>query len=360
MKILLLGDFSSAQYNIKLALQELGYNVTLISHGDGFKNTPTDIKIYKRNKDDFKYIGAIKEIIAQYIISKKITGYDIVQTASHVFYHNRIDKYLFPKLFDLNNKTVLFHAACSFPYNKFVKSLKYSPCNTCKKNDLISNLCEHEKEDALEFEFTRYNKYNAIVSTHYEYFQAFEKTPLKNKNFYIPIPVNLSELNEPINYIPQKLNVYFGETRKGFKGSKIILNAIERIKKSEFSKNFNFIITSKLPYKEYIKILNEAHIIIDQVNSYSYGVNALVGLSKGKIVLSGAEPEALDFMGVSANECPIINIRPSEDDVYNKLVSLIDKKNQIPELSEKGISFVKKYHSPLSIAKQYESLYLSI
>lgn len=360
MNILLLGDFSSAQYNLKLALQDLGHQVTLISHGDGFKQTPSDIKIYKRNNSEIRYIGAIKEILSQYKISRSLKGFDIVQTASHIFFHNKIDKFLFPKIFEYNNKTVLFHAACSLPYNRFVKTLKYSPCHTCKKFDLKSYICEHEKKDALEFEFNRYEKYNAIVSAHYEYFKAFENTPFRNKNFFIPIPINTSEVNKPINFTPQKLNVYFGETRKGFKGSEVILQAIEKIKKSKYNKYFNFIITSKLPYKEYIQIINDTHIIIDQVNSYSYGVNALVGLSKGKIVLSGAEPEVLNFMGVELNQCPIINILPNVEDIYNKLISLLENKSRIPELSEKGINFVYNYHSPLKIAKEYEKLYYSL
>lgn len=360
MRILLLGDFSSSHYNLKLGLQELGHEVTLVSKGDGFKQTPSDIKLYTRTKDTNKYVGAIREMVDQYSLSRVLRGYDVVQTASHVFYHNRLDKYLFPKIFEYNEKTVLFHAACSVPLNKFFRKLEYSPCITCKKHDLVNNICEHEKPEALDLEYSRYSKYNAIVSSHYEYYKSMEDSPFKDKNVFIPIPVRTSELQVPISKVPDKINVYYGEIRRGFKGGDIIEQAIEKVKSSEYGKYFHFTISQHLPYNDYVRVMNEAHVLIDQVNSYSYGVNALVGLSKGKIVLSGAEPEALQFMGVHPDECPLLNIRPSVDDVYNKLVSIYEQRHSIVENSHRSIEFVKKHHDPIMIAGKYVDLYRCI
>ncbi len=107
-------------------------------------------------------------------------------------------------------------------------------------------------------------------------------------------------------------------------------------------------------------MINETHVLIDQVNSYSYGVNALIGMSKGKIVLSGAEKEAVEFMGSTVEECPIINIEPTAEDVFNKLISLLNDKKNLRERSEGGISFVQKYHSPEKISQQYETFYQSL
>jgi glycosyltransferase involved in cell wall biosynthesis len=360
MKILLLGDFSLAHYNLKIGLENIGHDVTLVSHGDGFKKTPSDIKLYTRKNNENKYLGAIKEIKNQYDLIKTLKNFDIVQTASHVFFHNRIDKYLFPKLFEQNKKIVLFHAACSEPYNKFAKTLDYSPCVTCKKYDLSNNKCEHEKSGATQFQYARYSKYNAIVSAHYEYYKAFENTIFKQKNHFIQIPLQTSELGEQILTPPEKINVYYGEIRKGFKGGHVIEEAIENVKQSKYGCHFNFNTSSRLPYNEYLKVMNETHVLIDQVNSYSYGVNALVGLSKGKIVLSGAEPEAIEFIGSNTNDCPIINIRPTANDIYNKLIFILENKSQLPLWSSLGIDFVKKYHSPLKIAKEYENLYFSL
>lgn len=360
MKILLFGDFSSAQYNLKLGLQELGHEVTLVSHRDGFKKTPTDIEFYHRPEHGNRYLGAAREMISQYRLSTKLKGFDIVQTASHIFYHNRIDPYLFPRIFDHNKKAVLFNAACSEPYNQFVKTLSYSPCATCKRLDLGEIGCENEKPDAHAFEYSRYERYDAIVSAHFEYYKAFDRTVFKTKNHFIPIPIRSSEVSQPILVVPDRLNVYYGETRKGFKGGEVIEQAIEKIRASDHARYFNFTTSRKIPYDEYIKVMAETHILIDQANSYSYGVNALVAMSKGKIVLSGAEPEAVDFMGVESSECPVVNIRPSVDDICDKLITLYENRSAIPVHSQQSIDFVKKHHDPRIIAQRYVDLYRSL
>jgi hypothetical protein len=83
-------------------------------------------------------------------------------------------------------------------------------------------------------------------------------------------------------------------------------------------------------------------------------------MSKGKIVLSGAEPEAVTFMGVRTDECPVINIRPLVDDVYNKLLAVYENRSAIPDISSQGIDFVARHHAPLPIATRYMELYKAL
>ena len=291
---------------------------------------------------------------------KLLDGHDVIQTTTYYFFHNRIDKYLFPKILNNKSKHVLFNASCTLPYNKFVKDLAYSPCQQCKKYDLPNHTCDLEKKGVRNFEYKRYEKFDAIVSSHYEYFKAFENTGFKQKNKFIPIPIRQNEIYYPLTKIPGKINVYYGETRFGFKGGHFIKEAIERIKNSSYAKYFNFTYTKRISYNEYTRILDNTHVLIDQCNSYSYGVNALVGLTKGKIVMTGAEPEIFNFMGIDQNECPLINIRPSVDDIFIKLISLVSLRQHFPEMSVKGMEFVKKYHNPIKIAHEYEKLYQSI
>lgn len=360
MKILLLGDFSTVQLNLKKGLEYRGHDVTLISHGDGFKKVDSDIKVYTRHKDENNYIGALKEITHQLQISQKIKNFDVVQTASHIFYHNRVDGYLFPKIFERNKKTVLLNTACSLPYNNFVKQLKYSPCKDCKIYDLKNGICEHEKINAKSIEFDRYKKYNAIVSTHFEYYQSFNETIFKNKNKFIPIPVDLNQFQFDKTIILDKINVYYGEIRKGFKGGIYIEEALEKIRNSRYSKYFNIIVSEKLSYAEYLKVISSCHVLIDQASSYSYGVNAIIGLSKGKVVLSGAEHEAIELLSDFQISNPIINIKPNSDDIYNKLIWLLENKDKLQEIGSKGRDFVNKFHSLDYISEKYENLYMSL
>ncbi|HEY1039361.1 MAG TPA: glycosyltransferase [Bacteroidia bacterium] len=361
MKILLLGDFSTVNLNLKYGLELLGHEAMLVSHGDGFKSLDTDVKVYARKQGENKYIGALKELKSHYQVSKQLKGFDIVQTAAHFFFHNRIDKYLFPRIFDNNKKTVLLNTACSVPYNSFVKTLPYSACDGCKLYDLPGNVCVHETSEAKQQEYERYKRYNAIVSTHFEYYNAFDQTEFKHKNHFIPVGIRTELFNFIDKPREEKINIYYGEIRKGFKGGHYIEEALSRIENSSYSRFFNIIKTAKLKYSDYIKVLEKSDILIDQASSYSYGVNALIGLAMGKVVMGGAEPEATALLtGENTNENPIINILPDAEDIYNKLLWLLENRALMPDIGQRGRNFVEKYHSIPEVAKKYEKLYLTL
>ena len=88
-------------------------------------------------------------------------------------------------------------------------------------------------------------------------------------------------------------------------------------------------------------------------------MNALLAMSKGIICVGGGEPEHYDLLG--ENELrPIINVLPNEQSVYDALENLVLHPELIPKLKEESIAYVARHHNPVSIAKQYEKLYISI
>jgi hypothetical protein len=97
--------------------------------------------------------------------------------------------------------------------------------------------------------------------------------------------------------------------------------------------------------------------VIDQASAYSVGMNALYSLANGRATLSGAEPEALEFTGVSAASNPVIAIRPDPDQIHDALASLVERKSELPELGRRSADYVAKYHGADVIAGQYEALY---
>ncbi len=365
MRILLIGDFSGAHYNLKLALKNRGHDVLLYSNKDAYKQIPTDRSFYIPKPNENRYIASLKVIISQLRVLKEIRRrYDIIQLIAHSPFHHRINKWLVRKILKYNIPVVIFNAGCSYPYNKFVRTLEYSPCQLCKLKDLPvinkADFCPHETEKQIEFEKYVYNNADAIVSSHYEYFEAIQSTKFKNKNYLIPIPFPVNE-KEAITKKPnKKIKVYLGITRVGFKGIPYFMQAIEEIKRSKYGKFFEFIVKYRLPYHKHKEVLKESDVLLDQANSYSYGVNALLGLSLGKIVFSGAEPEAIKAIGASPEECPIINTKPSSQFIKQKLLELLDLGDRFEEMQAEGIEFVKKHHSPKIVAEKYEKLYSSI
>jgi len=357
MKILLLGDFSAVHVNLKIGLQQLGHEVILVSKGDGFKKLPADIRLYTRSAFTNKISGAFKEIRHQLGTYPLLKHFDVVQTASYQFFHNRIDPFLFKRVLDNNHRSVLLNTSCSVPYNQLVKQLGYSPCAQCKKFDLPHHTCVHENPSQLKKENHLYEKYSAIVSTHYEYHQAMEQTAFKQKNHFIPLPINTTEYQPVMHAVDGKVVIYYGEIRKGFKGGEHIEQALDKLATSKYANRVEIIRTSKIPFHDYLQVLDRAHILIDQANSYSYGMNALIGLSKGKIVLSGAEPESMQMMGETADGNPFFNIKPSKDHVFDTLVSLVEQTENFGRMSEKSRRFVEKHHAVDKVAAMYNSLY---
>ena len=50
---------------------------------------------------------------------------------------------------------------------------------------------------------------------------------------------------------------------------------------------------------------------------------------------------------------PMINVTPSEQDVYEKLEWLVKNKHLIATMQQQSIEFVAKHHNPAKVAQQY-------
>jgi hypothetical protein len=127
-----------------------------------------------------------------------------------------------------------------------------------------------------------------------------------------------------------------------------------RILKQKYPNKIEISIKGGMPLAEYIKVLRESNIIIDQCKSYSYGMNAIYSMALGKVVLSGNEPECIKEFG--RNDIPIINILPEVNDIVNKLQRFIEQPSLINEYGKKGREFVEDFHNDIMVAKQFLDL----
>ena len=81
-------------------------------------------------------------------------------------------------------------------------------------------------------------------------------------------------------------------------------------------------------------------------------MNALLAMSKGKIVVGGAEEECYNIL--KENELrPMINVTPNEENVYKQLKWLIENKRDIAVLQQESLQFIRTHHDPIKVAKQY-------
>jgi hypothetical protein len=193
------------------------------------------------------------------------------------------------------------------------------------------------------------NLADAIIPTMYTYAEAYRNNPKRLST--IPLPINVSK----IDFIPQKIEnnkikIFHGLNREGFKGTKYIREAMEKIK-ANYPNDVDILIEEKMPLRQYLKVLEETNIVIDQALSYEYGMNAMYSMAMGKVVLSGNEPECQQEFG--RNDIPIINIEPSVEDIYDKLEKLVLDKKSVVEIGEKSRLFVEDFHDYRKVAQQY-------
>lgn len=349
MKILLIGDFSSFHVNLKSGLNQIGEECYLASDGDGFKKTGISDIYFPFDSNKFRRYT--KKILFPFTNLKSYFNYDVVQLVyNDIFGGSKFNyNYYIIKKIVKNNKKV-FLSACGSDYFSYInrKNLEYNFFDddpTVFKNGKCvfeEKYYKRNNEKVLEL-------IDGIIPTTYTYAEAYRNHPkLLNT---IPFPMDIDK----IKYIPQKIKnnkikIFHGLNREGFKGTKYIREAMEKIKE-KYPKDVDIIIDGKMPLGKYLKVLEEANIVVDQAYSYGYGMNALYSLAMGKVVLSGNEPECGKEFG--RDDIPVINIKPSVEDIYNKLEKLVLNKKSVEEIGYKSRKFVEDFHDYKKVAKQY-------
>lgn len=367
-KCLIIGDYSSLGKNLKMGLEKNSIETYLITNGDGWKNISyDDKKIIKVKTKNIKFLG--KKIIGsgriKYIfdylfnlkaeIRKQKYDYIIVMNQSFISL-NLVPNYFnvdyFPIKFlknSLNKDGKIYMLACGddsyylqaenryryFPHsNQKIKDSNYIKYNGVKK-------CEKILE-----------KIDGIIPICWDYAEAYRVFYKKNQKIKptIQLPLDLEKIEYKVNLIEDKIIIFHGLNREEFKGTKYIKEAMENIQR-KYPDRVEIIVDGKMPLEEYKKILSRANIVIDQCNSYSYGMNALISMAQGKLVLSGNEKECMNELG--RDDIPVINIIPSAEDIEKKLEYFIKNPNLITEMGEKSRKFVEEFHECSIVGKEY-------
>lgn len=349
MKILLLGDFSAVHKNLKDGLAELGHDVVLASDGDGFKNIPRDFDLKPKLPS---LLGKIEiRIKLLFYLFTKFKDFDVVQLINAFHFY----KFFFPNRFFIkrlkksNRKFILLAAGSDSYYWKFGKSrVEYSPHEDALKYDLKKNYHPYQKNRMFRFNEFVANIVDGIIPVHYEYKICYENH--KNLLNFIEQPMNCKEIPYLENNVKDKIIIFHGLNRYGFKGTRHIEKAF-KILAEKYPQELELIIDGNLPIDEYMNVMKGTNIVIDQTNSYSLGVNGLYALAMGKVVLGGAEPESLKCMKVSSS--PAINIKPDVNNIVSEIENLINKKSEIKKIGLDSRKFVENIHGHIKIAQKY-------
>lgn len=345
-KILLLGEYSGVHQNLKEGLKELGHDVVVASDGDEQIRINSDIDLSLQSKYNITKLYELKKKLSNF------EGYDLVQFINPYITH-KFGVFFYDSIFKNNRKVYCLSAGDDVEIMKFVLSGKmhrYTPHDDYLKGELKRKPAYTSRLDTfLQNKFM--SKIDGIIPIMWEYAESYRNSKFANKlNSTIPLPINTKKIQYEKNVLKNKIVFYHASRRSKYKGSDIIVEAMN-IFQNKYPNDVEMIYADFLPLNEYLEVISKTNVVIDQCRSYTYGMNAIYSMAKGKIVMSGSEPEALEELEVTS--CPVINITPNVQQMISQFERILESKQQIEELSQDSRRFIEEKHDYIMIANRY-------
>ena len=358
--VLLYGDYSSVHWTLAQGLMKIGIDVKVASNGDGWKNYPRDIDL--RSKSKYEQV----QVLGRHFFSTDFKGYDIVQLIGYspfVKWH-KVSKKIIQHLKNNNKRLFLgafgsdyyWMSACInklFDYS-FIGSNVDNEEIMCQEACAKNNINRHYSNKAFVLNQYVAQICDGIIAGAYDYWLAYNHAGFFDKLKYIPFPINTEEIQYNPNIITNNRVVFLIGAQKEryyWKGLNVVCPILEDLKK-KYPKDMDLIYVENIPFSDYQNVIDKANVVVDQVYSMSQGMNALISLAKGKIVLSGAEDCHYSLIGEESNK-PIINITPDKKHIKHQIEYVLDFRGNIETMGFQGRKYIEKHHDYILIAKKY-------
>ncbi|MGY8886130.1 MAG: glycosyltransferase family protein [Flavobacteriales bacterium] len=377
MKVLLVGEFSRLHNSLKEGLKALGHEVTIVGDGDGFKNFPVDVSIkavivqlpvirsitmafYKLFNID---LNELERGLRFLYHLKRLKNYNVVQLINEkpIKTFPFLERYLLARLFRQNTKTFLLSSGIDLISLEFMleKKFRYSLMDPFHENPGLKTDYKYiqefqSKSHRKTHEFV-FENITGVIATDFDYVLPL----LNHKKFLglIPNPINTERIHFKPLAIENTVVIFLGINRWTYhkKGMPFFEKALKIIKDTYLDK-VKIICVESVPYEEYLKLYEEAHIILDQVYAYDQGYNALEAMAAGKVVFTGAEIEFLEHYQLSEDEVAI-NALPDVNQLVEKLSWLIESPTKIEQIGKNARAFIEKEHHYKKVAENYLTVY---
>ncbi len=357
-KVLLYGEFSHLHETIAEGVRELGVNVTVASHGDGWKNCARDIDLYKKGKKEKL------KLLQEQLFSSKFRNYDVLQFINcfvPVLGDNLLLFFWFFNTMKKHNKKLILGAFGD----------DYYSLQSCLNNEQPSFFAEHMPLNTITDEYAletlkllnnnrgRFiNRFVAercdgIIAGCYDYYQPYEKI-YKNKLSFIPFPINTEKILYTPNIVKNdKIRILIGKQkgRTEWKGIDIIHGILTEYEK-KYPKEIQLIEVENVPLEEYTKLVSSSNVIVDQLYACGQGINALISLASGKVTMTGGAPEQYEMVGEYGNR-PIVGLTPDRDQIRQQLDIIISRKKDFEEWGFNCRKYVEDHHHYIKVAEKY-------
>lgn len=349
LRVLLLGEYSGVHSCLRDGLRQLSVDADVASDGDAWKGFPRDLD-FASAFGPRSLFGRVIKNVKPFTYLPQVRRYDLVQFVSPMILTPQLGvNTLFVELALRNAKRSFMLAAGddAFYYHAS-KSFRYRPLDDYRAIDLAGGKTPWQKPGLIRLNQRVVDRVEGILPVAYDYWVGYSNNPKCHP--VIPMPVDTSRYPYGPNNIQSRIVFYHGINRPGFKGSKYILEAFDRMR-TEHAADAEFIVADRVPVNEYLDVLRGVNVLVDQSLSYSYGMNAIIAMAMGRIVMSGAEPETLATYGGS--HCPVINITPDATAICERIRWIIENREAIPALGLASRKFVEDTHSHTRVAGEF-------
>ena len=348
MKILLIGEASFLHNTLKKGLVERGHRVLTMSDGNGWHDAPRDIDL--RRDGRWGKLGGLRVVWQLLRHLPQLCGNDVVQIHNYQFVPLMYRwNTLLLRFLKLTNRRVVKGCFGDDP-QIFRRQAQGVPAysdtswsgqlqNAELHRDRIAEVIEHGAEASW---CKTTHMADALVACLYEYWLDYNEPPYAAKLHYIPLPMECEEMvrwcdgemvkcvgndtlspshpNDsqlPTNLTtspPHHLTILIGlQPKRDFmKGAMKIAAFVEEVARRHPGK-VQIKYVEGVPYDEYMHLLAEADVLVDQLYSYTPSMNSLAAMARGTVVIGGGEEEYYEFIGEKTLR-PIINVRPDVPD----------------------------------------------
>ena len=364
MKILLIGDASNYHHTLANALVRKGHDVTVASHGSYWMNTHRDIDIARPCNG--KLGGALLWLKLNTTLRNDFKGFDVVQISNPTFLNLRPHRIreIFNRLKRDNGKVFLtalgtdsyFVEMCCdqnspLQYSEWRINGEQGPIFDKKEEWLNQPLSEHCRYI--------YDNIDGAVTALYEYDLSVRRILPPDMVAYGGIPIDTKTITPKyIDQIPEIITLFLGRhrDRQAEKGT----DRIEQVAKAIVEKYPNrcrLDIVENLPYDEYLSRLRNAHVVLDQLYSYTPATNALLAMAMGLNTLSGGEDDFYNFIGETELR-PTINAVPNNETLFSIFNDVVAHPEKLITRSREGRLFVEKHNDSEVVAQRFINFWL--
>ena len=362
LKILLLGDYSNCHRTLATGLRRLGCDVTLISDGSTWQNCDRDLDISRRPG---KFGGLELFIKMSTSLRPKLKGYDIVSINDPNFVTLKPSrlKIIFDRLRRDNGSVFLNAMSTDVPFLDMLEAtdspLRYSEWFTDGQpgRHYIANHDQWQawhSPELVNYHRHVYENIDGATSVLYEYHCALERVLPTDKIAYVGIPIDL-DLYDPVVYTdsvgPVKLFLGRDRHRMLVKGSDLLEKAA-RIVIERHPGQAELVLVENRPFNEFVNLLRGAHVVLDQIYSYTPATTALMAMAYGLNVVSGGEPDYYNFIGEHDNR-PIINAPIHLDALVETLDNVVTHPELLAERGRRSREFVEKHNECVTVARRH-------